>query len=282
MFKRNLVKLVQEYTICLSGARVHGSKTQYQPRSQIIGPWLAKIIFFLQRHQPVQHGGFVGSTTQRRGRKNACEQSPRGFSVLACLYYFNSAPNQTHHATQATGAPNVNSGRIEELGPFPSKNGNHQPDEFSRLETSPATGGHADCRQVGRAAQYILQLSQGNTAHFGKKGLIKMKWVRKEKKETSPVVDASLHNPQPECVVSSQRTIFIVNSLTSQNPREMSISSPPPTLQELLLHNQRFKTFAIQRPNRDAPLQKDLGSSALLQLLKCFVVCLYQPLKSIW
>ena len=99
-----------------------------------------------------------------------------------------------------------------------------------------------------------LQLSEGNPAHFGKKGLIKMKWVRKERKEASPVVDASLHNPQPECVPSSQRTIFIVNSLTSQNPREMSICSPPPTLQELLLHNQRFKTFAIQRPNRDAPL----------------------------
>ena len=81
-----------------------------------------------------------------------------------------------------------------------------------------------------------------------------MNWVRKEKKEASPVVDASLQNPQPECVASSQRTIFIVNSLTSQNPREMPICSPPPTLQKLLLHNQRFKTFATQRPNRDAPL----------------------------
>ena len=46
--------------------------------------------------------------------------------------------------------------------------------------------------------------------HFRKKGLIKMNWVRKEKKEASPVVDASLQNPQPECVASSQRTIFIV------------------------------------------------------------------------
>ena len=78
-----------------------------------------------------------------------------------------------------------------------------------------------------------------------------MRWVRKERKKASPVVDASLHNPQPECVTSSQRTIFIVNSLASQNSREMLISSPPPTLQELLLHNQRMKTFAIQRPNRD-------------------------------
>ena len=104
---------------------------------------------------------------------------------------------------------------------------------------------------VGRVAQYILQLSEGNTAHFGKKGLIKMRWVRKEKKEASPVVDASLQNPQPKSFASSQLTIFIVNALTSQNPREMPICSPPPTLQELLLHNQRMKTFAIQRPNRD-------------------------------
>ena len=105
--------------------------------------------------------------------------------------------------------------------------------------------------------RYILQLGWGNTARFGKKGLIKMRWVRKERKETSPVVDvvdASLQNPQPECVTSSQLTIFIVNSLTSQNSREMLICSPPPTSQELLLHNQRMKTFVIQRPNRDANL----------------------------
>ena len=37
--------------------------------------------------------------------------------------------------------------------------------------------------------RYILQLGWGNTARFGKKGLIKMRWVRKERKETSPVVD---------------------------------------------------------------------------------------------
>ena len=91
--------------------------------------------------------------------------------------------------------------------------------------------------------RYVLLLEKGwrNTARFGKKGLIKMRWVRKERKETSPVVDvvdASLQDPQPECVTSSQLTIFMVNSLTSQNPREMPICSPPPTLQELLLHNQ--------------------------------------------
>ena len=56
-----------------------------------------------------------------------------------------------------------------------------------------------------------------------------MRWVRKEKKEASPVVDASLQNPQPKCVASSQLTIFIVNALTSQNPRGMPICSPPPT-----------------------------------------------------
>ena len=89
-----------------------------------------------------------------------------------------------------------------------------------------------------------------------------MRWVRIEKKEASPVVDASLQNPQPKCVASSQLTIFIVNALTSQNPKEMPICSPPPTLRELLLHNQRLKTFAIQRPNRD------LGPLRLPQLQK--------------
>ena len=49
-----------------------------------------------------------------------------------------------------------------------------------------------------------------------------MRWVRKERKEASPVVDASLQNPQPECVTSSQLPIFIVNSLPSKNAREMS------------------------------------------------------------
>ena len=49
-----------------------------------------------------------------------------------------------------------------------------------------------------------------------------MKWVRKERKEALPVVDASLQNPQPECVTSSQLPIFIVNSLPSKNAREMS------------------------------------------------------------
>ena len=89
-----------------------------------------------------------------------------------------------------------------------------------------------------------------------------MKWLRKERKEALPVVDASLQNPQPKCVASSQLTIFIVNALTSQNPREMPICSPPPTLQELLLYNQRMKTFAIQRTNRD------LRPSPLPQLQK--------------
>ena len=88
--------------------------------------------------------------------------------------------------------------------------------------------------------RYVLLLEKGlgNTARFGKKGLIKMRWVRKETSPVVDVVDASLQDPQPECVTSSQLTIFIVNSLTSQNPREIPICSPPPTLQELLLHNQ--------------------------------------------
>ena len=89
-----------------------------------------------------------------------------------------------------------------------------------------------------------------------------MRWVKKEKKEALPEVDASLQNPQPKCVASSQLTMFIVNALTSQNPRELPICGPPPTLQELLLHNQRMKTFAIQRPNRD------LGPLPLPQLQK--------------
>ena len=57
--------------------------------------------------------------------------------------------------------------------------------------------------RVEQTAQYILQLSWGNTAHFGKKRWIKMRWVRKEKKEASLVVDASLPNPQPECIQST-------------------------------------------------------------------------------
>ena len=47
-----------------------------------------------------------------------------------------------------------------------------------------------------------------------------MKWVRKERKEALPVVDASLQNPQPECVTSSQLTIFIVNTLPIKNARK--------------------------------------------------------------
>ena len=54
-----------------------------------------------------------------------------------------------------------------------------------------------------------------------------MRWIRKERKEALPVVDASLQNPQPECVTSSQLPIFIVNSLPSKNAREMPICSPP-------------------------------------------------------
>ena len=54
-----------------------------------------------------------------------------------------------------------------------------------------------------------------------------MRWVKKERKEASPVVDTSLQNPQPECVTSSQLPIFIVNSLPSKNAREMPICSPP-------------------------------------------------------
>ena len=54
-----------------------------------------------------------------------------------------------------------------------------------------------------------------------------MRWVKKERKEASPVVDTSLPNPQPEYVTSSQLTIFIVNSLLSKNAREMPICNPP-------------------------------------------------------
>ena len=57
-----------------------------------------------------------------------------------------------------------------------------------------------------------------------------MRWIRKERKEALPVVDASLQNPQPECVTSSQLPIFIVNSLPSKNAREMPICSPPDPL----------------------------------------------------
>ena len=79
-----------------------------------------------------------------------------------------------------------------------------------------------------------------------------MRWVRKEKKEASLVVDASLPNPQPECIQSTYD--FYRQLLAKQKRQKMPICSPPPTLQELLLHNQRMKTFEIQRPNRDAPL----------------------------
>ena len=87
-----------------------------------------------------------------------------------------------------------------------------------------------------------------------------MKWVRKERKEALPVVDASLQNPQPECVTSSQLTflssiVYLVK--TPEKCRSVVLH-----LQKLLLHNQRMKTFAIQRPNRD------LGPSPLPQLQK--------------
>ena len=145
-------------------------------------------------------------------------------------------------------------GRTEELGPFSSKKGNTLAWRIQPPRNVFSDRGSADCgpSRTGGSVHFAAKL--GKHCAFREKGMDEDEVGKKRKKKKKPRLSSMLHCRILSLSASSQLTIFIVNSLPSENAREMPICSPPPTLQELLLHNQRMKTFAIQRPSRDAPL----------------------------
>ena len=144
-------------------------------------------------------------------------------------------------------------GRTEELGPFSSKKANTLAWRIQPPRNVFSDRGSADCGPSRTGGSVYFAAKLGKHCAFREKGMDKDE-LDKERKKRKPRLSSMLHCRILSLSASSQFTIFIVNCLPSKNAREMPICSPPPTLQKLLLHNQRMKTFAIQRPNRDAPL----------------------------